>query len=156
MQAYGFEAPLEAALAYTPVLGSLIDLRRRSRSGFIAQDLLTLELHPGQVSMIPQCMIAPFRGVAEALGWIYVLERGSLVHRSVRGQLVARLPSVGDACTYLGAARAFEDSWDELGRTLESIAHVAAIEHQILSSAHDAFRRSADWFAAPQLQARGA
>src|SRR5690348_7828038 len=72
---YGFEAPLEAALAYTPHLPTLIDLRRRMRSGLLAQDLLALGMKPAQLAMVQQCMIAPFRGAAEALGWLYVHAR---------------------------------------------------------------------------------
>src|SRR5439155_7282571 len=36
---YGFDAPLEAALAYTPDLRLAIDLRARIRAGLVAQDL---------------------------------------------------------------------------------------------------------------------
>src|SRR5687768_7558155 len=83
---YGFEAPLEAALAYTPNFEALVDMVGRYRSGLIAQDLLTLGLTPAQVAAIPQCMIAPFAGVTEALGWLYVHERATLCHERVRRQ----------------------------------------------------------------------
>src|SRR5262245_27053134 len=78
-RAYGFEAPLEAALAYTRGLGTLIDLRERARAGLLAQDLLALGLSPAQVTDLPQCTeLAPFRSAFEALGWMYVAERATL------------------------------------------------------------------------------
>src|SRR5437868_12190691 len=42
IKVYGFEAPLEAALRYTPGLSSVIDVR--PRAGLIAQDLMRLGL----------------------------------------------------------------------------------------------------------------
>src|SRR5262249_21638157 len=45
--AYGFDAPLEAALAYTPHLDGFVDLHRRFRSGLIAADLIALGVRPG-------------------------------------------------------------------------------------------------------------
>src|SRR5438093_1431948 len=53
---YGFEAPLEAALAYTPHLRSVIDLRARSRAGLLAQDLLALGFSAAGLATVPQCM----------------------------------------------------------------------------------------------------
>src|SRR5262245_12396130 len=57
---YGFEAPLESALAYTPHL-VIPDRRDRARSGLIAQDLLALGVRPSNVTALPQCdQIEPF------------------------------------------------------------------------------------------------
>ena len=153
---YGFEAPLEAALAYTPHVPTLIDLRRRARSGLLAQDLLALGMKPAQLSRLPQCMIAPFRGPAEALGWLYVHARGSHVHRSVRMQLLARMPALENASAYLGAAGGIDASWEELGRVLDTVAHTPLVAHQIVISGHDAFRCARDWLVDRELQACGA
>jgi heme oxygenase len=48
IKVYGFEAPLEAALRYTPGLSALVDLRSRLRSGLIVQDLMRLGLSAGR------------------------------------------------------------------------------------------------------------
>src|SRR5262252_6984174 len=52
--AYGFEAPLESALALTPRLPLVIDLRARARAGWIVQDLLVLGLRPSKIARLPQ------------------------------------------------------------------------------------------------------
>src|SRR4051794_26032990 len=72
---YGFDAPLEAALAYTPHLATFLDVTRWFRSGHLAQDLLNIGLSPKAIADLRQCMIAPFASVAEACGWLYVHQR---------------------------------------------------------------------------------
>src|SRR5262245_21443818 len=59
---YGLEGPLEAAVAYTPMISTLADLRRCFATGQLAEDLLVLGLKPGELAKLPQCMIAPFHG----------------------------------------------------------------------------------------------
>jgi heme oxygenase len=147
-RAYGFDSPLESALAYTPHLDSIADAHRRFRSGFIAQDLLTLGAKPTELTRVPQCMIAPFANVAEALGWLYVHERATLVHEAIRAELVARLPGVERATSYLSAYDGSVGArWHELGQALDRIAVSATVEQRIVDAAHDAFRALDRWFA---------
>src|SRR5436190_23857193 len=47
VRVYGFEGPLEAALAYTPNLELAIDVHQRYRAGYVAQDLIALGMRPG-------------------------------------------------------------------------------------------------------------
>jgi len=102
---YGFEAPVEAALVLTPHLADVMVLRQRARSGLIVEDLLTLGFSPAKIARLPQCRrIAPFRDAAEALGWIYVLERSTLLHDTVRSHLASRIPTVS-TWAYLSAYR---------------------------------------------------
>ncbi len=146
VRVYGFEAPLEAALAYTPKLASFLDLRQRSRSGFIAQDLVTLGLRPSQVSSIPQCMIAPFASVAEALGWMYVSERATLLHDRVRHRLQDEVPQVAPALSYCSAyAGVVNERWAELGEVLDRVACSKSVGNRIIDAAHQAFRRESSW-----------
>src|SRR4030081_2093862 len=51
---YGFEAPVEAAFRYTPGLGELVDLRARTRSGLLAQDLMRLGMSASRLTDMPQ------------------------------------------------------------------------------------------------------
>src|SRR5688572_13373528 len=84
MRLYGFEAPLESALAYTPQL-VIADRRERMRSGLIAQDLLALGITPSKITALPQCSnIAPFADPGEALGWKYVMERPTQMHGAIK------------------------------------------------------------------------
>jgi heme oxygenase (biliverdin-IX-beta and delta-forming) len=83
MRIYGFEAPIECALAYTPHL-VVADRRERTRSGLVVQDLLALGITPGKVTALPQCpAIASFADPAEALGWKYVIERPTQLHSAI-------------------------------------------------------------------------
>jgi heme oxygenase len=150
VRAYGFEAPLEAAIAYTPGLGDFVDIGPRIRAGLIAQDLMTLGLEPGQVSAIPQCMVAPFASATEAMGWLYVHQRATLIHDGARRELVSRLPRLARATSYLGAyAGTAGVHWDDFGIALDRIA-VGATRLRIVHAANEAFRTAAQWFANPR------
>jgi heme oxygenase len=145
VKTYGFEAPLEAALRYTPGFTELVGTGR-DRSGLLAQDLLRLGLTPGQVACTPQLVIAPFAGVAEALGWLYVHERATIKHERVRVELERRAPAFSGATAYLGAyAGAIGVRLDELGRLLDSYATEPAITERMLEAASDAFTALLGW-----------
>src|SRR5213078_800486 len=118
---YGFEGPLEAALAYTPNLKLVIDLRRRSRAGLLAQDLLALGIKAAGIANLPQCLpIAPFSSIIEALGWMYVSERATLGHDAVAKHVRSHLPDAADASAYLTAYAGVANArWNELGHLLD-------------------------------------
>ena len=144
---YGFEAPLEGALAYTPGLSEVIQLRGRARAGLIAQDLLALGLKPSQLSALPHCFsITPFSDIADALGWMYMVERSTLLHDSIRRSLVHRLPEARRASAYLGAADgATAARWPVFGAALDAFAVDEATTQRVVSAADHAFRRWLDW-----------
>jgi len=144
VRTYGFEAPLEAALAYTPRLGALLDLRAHWRAGLIAQDLLALDMAPSTIANIPQSpSIAPFATTTQALGWLYVVERSSRIHEVVAEHLERWLPRYAGARTYLCAYRNVrEQRWRELGEVLEQ-AHPST---ELIAAAHEAFRTARRWF----------
>jgi heme oxygenase len=142
--AYGFEAPLEAAFAYTPGLKRVIEARVRPRAGYIAQDLLDLGLTPKHVSRILQCLpIAPFANAVEALGWMYVEERVALVHATVREHLRIHLPEVARACAYLSASE--ESRWTVFGSIVDSVVRPEHV-FDLVSAARAGFRARARWF----------
>jgi len=145
---YGFEAPVEAALTLTPNIAEVIQLRPRSRSGLIVEDLLALGLTPSRIARLPQCkQIAPFRDPAEALGWMYVLERSTLLHETVRAHLATRMPMVS-AWSYLTAYQGVAGQrWQEFGQALDGYAQSPSLGDQILAAARVAFDCLRDWFA---------
>jgi heme oxygenase len=155
VRVYGFEAPLEAALAYTPGLVSVFDIRSRVRSGLIARDLLELGISAAKIAEVPSCMIAPFAGVAEALGWLYVFERSASLHEPVRRYLVARFPRLARATSYL-AASAGDTRRNEYADALEPYVRTRALQQQVVNGARDAFRCELDWFRGREAVARGA
>jgi heme oxygenase len=156
---YGFEAPLESSLAMTPGLELMLDLKERFRAGFIAADLLALGLRPGEVAELAQCMVIPhFRGAAEALGWLYVVERATLTHSVVRGHLSARLPDeMSRASAYLSRyAGVVGMRWRQFGQALDAIARTSAIADVVIESARDAFRAQRRWVRQEHASARAA
>lgn len=148
MRVYGFESPLEAAFAMTPGLDPVIDMRGRHKAGLIAQDLLALGLRASDIRDLPQCLTIPqFRGVAEALGWMYVVERTTLAHSVIRRHLGTRLPNeMQHASAYLSAyAGSVGKRWREFGAALDAIARLPAIAERVISSANEAFRCQRTW-----------
>lgn len=140
---HGFEAPVEAALALTPDLQRLLDLRRRARSGWIVQDLLALGLRPAKLARLPQCSrIVPFRDPAEALGWLYVVERSTRHHLRVAQNLACVLPSAPLA--YLSHGQV-EHRLEMLEEALGQIARDGAGRFRVISAALDAFATEHEW-----------
>ena len=155
--AYGFEAPVEAALGLTRGVNAVVPLRQRARTGLLVQDLLMLGYTASRIARLPQCcQIVPYRSVAEALGWLYVVERATLLHDTVRRHLEVAIPSV-HAFSYL---RAYEghagQRWQELGQVLDQAATNPDVEEQILAAARDAFGTQRDWMLSEGNQSAGA
>lgn len=143
---YGFEAPIEAALALTPRVAALLQLRHRARSGLIVQDLLALGLSPSKIARLPQCSLAPFHDPAEALGWMYVVERATLLHDAVRRYLEGKLPATA-AFGYLSAYEGVAGSrWHELGRVIDEVALLPTAPEHILTATRRAFVCQREWF----------
>jgi heme oxygenase len=146
LRVYGFEAPLEAAFRYTPGLSSLVDLRARMRSGLLAQDLMRLGMSASRLADVPQ-RFTTFASPAEALGWMYVIERSTLLHGGVRRYLRQHLPDASDATSYLSA---YDDAtgvrWSELGSAFDAVAPSPSVVRQLLRSANAGFCALCDWF----------
>lgn len=144
---YGFEAPLESALAYTPSLPLLIDLRRRQRAGYIAQDLLALGLSASEIAELPQCVpMAPFGGVLEALGWLYVSERGTLLHDRIRTRVLEAMPDLVHATSYLSAYEGMVRArWQELGSVIDRVVRSERMLDEVIIGAQAAFRCWERW-----------
>ena len=155
---YGFEAPLEAAFAYTKGLARLVGIRGRARAGLLAQDLLALHVPPMRITELPHCFsITPFPDPAEAFGWMYVVERATLLHDSVRRHLLRRLPEARHACHYLSAYEGIVAArWNALGEALDQYARTEDVQNRIALAADDAFRRWRDWSETTHSEMRSA
>jgi len=151
---YGFEAPLEAAFRYTPGFSGLIDLRARNRSGLLVQDLLRLGMSASRLADLPQ-RFTTFASAADALGWMYVIERATLLHGGVRRYLLQRLPELATATSYLAAYDGEAGlRWNELGNALDAVAQSPTVTHQIMRAANQALRALGDWFDPEPVAAR--
>lgn len=148
VRTYGFIAPFESACKYTPDMGQVLDVRQLARAGLIARDLLVLGLAPAQVSSIDQCgSIMPFRGVNEALGWLYVVERSTLLQDGIRRHLLSHLPDVENACAYLSTyERGVSEHWSSFGQTLDRHGSTPEAANEIIAAAHDGFECVKQWF----------
>jgi heme oxygenase len=145
---YGFEAPVEAALQLTPQLSEVVPHRHRARSGLVVEDLLALGMTPAKIARLPQCRaVVPFRDPAEAFGWMYVLERATLLHDTVCTHISTRLPAVS-ALSYLSAYHGIATTrWQELGRAIDDYAVTPAAGDHVIAAARAAFTCQRDWLA---------
>lgn len=156
MRIRGFEAPLESTLLTTPALDLMVNLKERGRASFITRDLLALGLQPALVAELPTCLTIPtFRGAAEALGWMYVVERSTLAHSVIRHHLMTRLPEeMKVASSYLQAyAGVVGQRWRKLGTILDDVGRYPAIADRIVASANEAFRCQRRWLNEDQAAA---
>jgi heme oxygenase len=145
---YGFIVPLEAALASTPGLDSLVDLRARAKSHLIVRDLHALGMAADEIGHLPQCDSIPaFRGSASALGWMYVIERPLLASAVLKSHLASVLTTeMVVASAYLSCyAGHVGTAWRELGEAMDRIAETPAIADRIVGAARDAFRCLRRW-----------
>ena len=148
VRVYGFEGPLEAALAYTPRLELVIDVHDHYRAGYIAQDLIALGMRASEVAHLPQQRLAPFASPLEALGWMYVAERGHGLRDEVRRYLSVRLPPARDATVYLTASDGQAGArWTRFVHALEHAARTSRMADEIIGGACAGFRAWADWVA---------
>jgi heme oxygenase len=152
---YGLVAPFESACRYTPGITKLLDYRHLMRAGLIAQDLLALGIPPSEVSRIPTCpALTMFHDVGEALGWLYVIERSTLLQDGVRRHLIEKLPVVARACAYLGMYEGhIGDHWQSFGRLLDRVARDPEVEASILRAAEDAFLHAKQWLSLADARA---
>ncbi len=157
MRTYGFEAPIESALSTTPNLELMIDLRERQKATALAQDMLALGLRPSEIADVPQCLTIPqFRGAAEALGWMYVVERATLAHSVIRRHLLTRMPrEMNRASAYLESyTGAVGIRWRQFGSVLDDVGRHSAIADRVVLAANEAFRCQRRWITHDQQDTR--
>jgi heme oxygenase len=147
---YGLEAPVEAAVwAYTE-LGPRL-LHERDKAGRIRDDLLELGLSESDVESLPRATVT-VRSVAHALGWLFVLERHTLLAGLIRRHVQYTLGDVG--VRYLGAYGETPGArFRELGEELCRYAGWC-MPRSIVTGANEAFRTQRLWYAEASSAAR--
>lgn len=132
---YAFEAPVEARWQVTRGLERIVDVQRRLRTGFLVSDLRALG------HKVEAALPAGFVGIEQALGWMYVVERGRRMNGMLLRHLMRRIPPVVTiAGNYLAASSPIGMRWEQLGVTLDQVAQHHLIAEQIINAAHRAFR----------------
>jgi heme oxygenase len=138
-QIYGFEVPIEAALAMTADLGNTVDLPSRKHLRRLEADLAVL----GVEGSAPLAPVRGFRSCGEALGWIYVVDRNAHLHSTVQRQ--SSLPAeLANATSFLG--RSIRPGLDDLGVALDRVAQTPELADQIIDGARIAFGEQQAWF----------
>jgi len=156
VRTYGLVAPFESACKYTPGFSDVIDLRQLMRAGLIAQDLLVLGLKPSDVSSIATCpSITMFTSLHEALGWLYVIERSTLLQEGVRRHLVRHVPQVERASSFLASYD--EGDWSIFSRVINKVGTDIKALHEITTASLDAFEVASRWlrFATGEIKGIG-
>jgi heme oxygenase len=150
VRVYGLVAPFESACRYTSGIGAYLDVRQLSRAGLIAKDLLNLGLSPAQVSNIPSCpRITTFASLQEAFGWLYVIERATLLQDGIRRHLLRHLANIEHAVAYLAAYDGrVADHWMEFGKVLDAVGSSEDSTAQMIAAAHEGFEAAGMWFKA--------
>ena len=144
---FGFEAPIETALAH--VLDATV-LRDRVKAHWLRRDLAALGLSPSEIECLPHHPVR-FTSVAQALGWLFVIERHALLSGLIRRELEHRLGgAIGDATSYLAA---YGDAPGARFRSLCAALDIYAAQHAsyptlIVAAASEAFRAQRQWYLA--------
>ncbi|MBA3820276.1 MAG: hypothetical protein H0X17_15395 [Deltaproteobacteria bacterium] len=147
---YGFELRCEEAF----LLAADVDprfLRPRLKMARLRDDLVALGATEHELAAIPRAEEVPaFTSPAQAMGWLYAIERNTLLHGLLRRHLARLLPvEIERASTYLasydepGAGAMYR----ELGTALEVTARLAITPGQIVEAACEAFDAQHRWFA---------
>lgn len=120
---YGFQAPLETALAQTPEVDEEF-VASRSKARFIASDLLSLGLTRHEHHLLSRRQtIGPFENAAQAYGWMYATERLMLQVDAMRARIENEMPvviSLANQFLYSCANNA-ELRWRQFGMLLDRV-----------------------------------
>jgi heme oxygenase len=148
---YGFVTAFEARFAFALGL-DIAFIENRIKSGRMATDLLALGLTAYErVRLSRRCVVPMFVGSAEALGWLFVVERLTLDFPSIRNRLRAAIPyDLEIAGSFIGADTAeIESSWSELGRVLDRHVHAKPELERTMHAAEAALLCLEEWVLLP-------
>ena len=142
----GFEAAVEAAIARISDLEPSF-VRERQKAALLQQDLRALGMPAESITTLPQPSTLTIRSGAQALGWMFVLERQTLLAGQIRRHLLRTLGEpVEPACSYFGAYGETPGAkFRAFGAALCAYAHLHA-PSAIVAAANEAFRAQRQWY----------
>lgn len=146
VRTYGFVASVERAIAQTPGLDDVVDMRRFHKHTLLRQDLLAFGMLSEDIHRVSQCVVPRFTAVEQALGWAYVIERSTLGHSNLFRHLGMVMPgNVAFTSAYLKCYfGAVGEMWRSFGEALERYAHPARAR-RVIDAAKAAFRAQRSW-----------
>jgi heme oxygenase len=144
---YGFVAPLEQALAATPNLDRVADVRRFQKHKLLRRDLEGFHMSGDAIDRLPRCRVPMFGSAEEALGWAYMIERSTLGHTNLYRHLATAIPGdVAFTATYLKCYfGSVGESWKSFGDSLEAAGSIPAKAERMIDAARAAFRAHRSW-----------
>ena len=148
---YGFVTAFESRFAFALGL-DITFIENRIKSGRLASDLLALGLTSYErVRLSRRCSVPSFVGSAEALGWLFVVERLTLDFPSIKNRLRVAIPyDLEIAGSFIGADVAeIEASWAELGRVVDRHVHAKPELDRTIRAAEAALLCLEDWVLLP-------
>ena len=143
---YGFVSPLERSLSDTHGVDKFLDPRRLRKHLLLEHDLEVLGVK--ELRSLPQCMSVPwFENIHDALGWAYVIERGTLNHPNIFRRLAMALPGeVAFASSFLKCYfGSVGEMWRSFGEDLAMAAQDVEQENQLLEAARAGYRHYRRW-----------
>lgn len=153
---YGFEAAIENEVEQLPAQDRLI-LDTHTKQDRLHADLLALGMTDLEVLNLKRCAVR-VRGGMHAHGWMFVLERQSLLAGIIGRHLTHAMPDVmqraGSYFTHASERsgtrfRAFGDALGEIAKRYGALA-----PSTIVTAANDAFRAQRLWYAGLPMYAR--
>ncbi|MBA3460864.1 MAG: biliverdin-producing heme oxygenase [Deltaproteobacteria bacterium] len=151
---YGFEVEVEAALAKVVDLDAAF-VRDRAKTARLHHDLVVLGLTSEDIIPMPKVSTLTIRNAAQALGWMFVLERHTLLAGLIRRHVVRTLGyEILPGTSYLAA---YGDTpgarFRAFGAALCAYAHTYP-PASIVLAANEAFRAQRQWYATHAAFAR--
>jgi heme oxygenase len=142
---YGFVGPIERSLIAIGGVDKLLDTRRFVKHELLRRDLLSFRMNAAAIDQLPQCTVPVFGGLAEGLGWAFVIERSTLGHTNLFRHLAAILPGeVAFSSSYLKCYfGALGEMWRDFGRVLDRVGELE--QARVIDSARTAFRTYRTW-----------
>lgn len=146
---FGFYAPVERMLSKLPGLDDVIAdaSLRNNKVALLSHDLVALGVDRRDLSRLPQMSVPVVDDLSRAIGWMYVLERGTVDGKQVARRLAARLPlEIEAASAFL---RCYGDDalarWQAFGNALDDYATDADASERIVAGAIDCMSRLQRW-----------
>lgn len=153
-RAYGFESVLEPALAAVAGLDRAVDLSRRMKRERLAADLRAIGTGAHELTRLPRCAIPQFRDEVVAFGWLYVVERSTLMHDTLRSHLMSRLPHIATAATSYLSCYAGEvgGSWARFMAALDRVCTGESAYSRLEPATRTAFETRRRWMRGQPLR----
>ena len=141
---FAFESRVETSLAQVHEL-TIKFLVSHLRSGRLAQDLFALGIDPLERLILARSIAVPkFASPAEAIGWLFVIERHALAHAELRARLASLIP---DEIRVGGSYLATTPHRGELASLLERRLTTPELVATAVDAAHAAFSAQHAWLA---------